>query len=530
MVAFRAFYVAQDSLAVWQEGNSGPEQRVVFAAGDSGLQQFDAYLAQDEDRPGFIVVDVIEEEFAPDTMPKLGMRDRTALMHRRMQRKFPGTPFRLPVYQGSRTSDPDEARAVYSAVTNHELLDPWLEIILRRKVPLAGIFSVPLLAPKLLHDLYKTSGPALFVTQHCGRRLRQVFMQGRHVLSARLSQSPALTDDDYPQFVLTEIGRSRRYLERARLFGSKEQLDVYIVAEASLAERLLARAESDSPLKIHFIKPDVAAKRAGMRGAVDADRLESLYLAHSLRQRTRHNYAVSGECRFWHMRRLRHAIVATAVAVSAACAVLSGLYLSDAWSLNKRSADVESQLVRLTESFRRENEQFDPIKADSHEMKLAVDTGDFILSNRLPAAWVMQQVGLVMGSYPDVQILSLAWSAESATPEAPARPRRGEPPRPVPVPEIALVRADITADIRPFDGNMRRAFSRIDALVSDLRDRTAFSEVVAVEYPFDTRPQSSLSGEIAGPDGAATARFRLRLRLPLNATAAVDTEANDDSV
>ena len=79
------------------------------------------------------------------------------------------------------------------------------------------------------------------------------------------------------------------------------------------------------------------------------------------------------------------------------------------------------------------------------------------------------------------------------------RQQRGEQPLPVPVPAITAINANITADITPFDGNMRRAFARIDALVADLQARTAFSDVAVIEYPLDARPQSSLSATLASP-------------------------------
>lgn len=333
MSAYRAFYVTQGSLAVWQNGKSGLRQAEVFADNDEGLRQFDAYLAEYFEQTSFIVIDVIEEEFAPDTIPKLGMRDRAALLQRRMQRKFPRTPYRLPVYQGRKSRGSDEALVVHSAISNHELLDPWLQIILRHEVALTGVYSVPLMAAELLKCLHKTSLPALLLTQHQQHKLRQVFLHHGHVQSARLSQSVAIADDDYPQFVLTEIGRSRRYLERSRLLSAMEQLDVYIVAEADLAERILERAQSDSPLQIHFIRPEVAAKRAGVGSILQPDRLEVLYLAMSFRRRPKYSYAVSGEARFWHMRRLRNALIGAAVATAAACSIFSGLYLSDTWFL-----------------------------------------------------------------------------------------------------------------------------------------------------------------------------------------------------
>ena len=81
----------------------------------------------------------------------------------------------------------------------------------------------------------------------------------------------------------------------------------------------------------------------------------------------------------------------------------------------------------------------------------------------------------------------------------------------VTVPATNGVSAVITADIEPFDGDMRRAFSRIDALAADLESRTSFDTAHAIEYPFDANTSAAVSGEIAGDSGNQTARFRLRV-------------------
>ncbi|MGB5344766.1 MAG: hypothetical protein WBN23_01245, partial [Woeseia sp.] len=382
MPAERAFYITQGSLTVWQRRAMKPDNGIVFADNDRGLREFDAYLAANVATVSFVLADVIEEEFAQDRMPRLGMRDRKALLERRVRNKFPRTQYRLPIYHGRESKTSDDDIVFHSAISNEELLDPWLGIILQHEIPLTGIFSVPLMAPELLARYQKDASPTMLLTQHQGDKLRQVYVRDGQVQSARLSQSPPIDADDYAQFVVTELNRSRRYLERTRLLSSIEPLHAYIVTDKAVAERIIASAKSDSPLQIHIINQDAAAKALGRRRGLAADRLELLYLAMPFRRRPRHSYAVSGETRFWRMRQLRHATIAAAVSIAALFSVLSSLHLSDAWLLRQRSAAIENQLTQLTETYRRENDQFDPIRAGSHEMKLAVDTGDFILANR----------------------------------------------------------------------------------------------------------------------------------------------------
>jgi hypothetical protein len=308
-----------------------------------------------------------------------------------------------------------------------------------------------------------------------------------------------------------------------------EQLDVCMVADKYIADSVLENAESQSPLQFHFVSPKSAARSLGMESTPAPDRLEALYLSAAVTQRPRFNYATSGENQYWLLRRLRHAIIGTSVAASIIFSILSGWFLSDAFSLKQRNSEIEEQVAQLSETFRRENNRVNPIRADSHEMKLAVDTGDYILANRLPVPWVMQQLGFVMGDYPDVQILDLSWQAEAeATDQAP--PRRSAVKTPVPIPAITTVSAEFSAELRPFDGNLRDAFARIDALVADVAFRTAFSQVQVVEYPLDASPSSALSGEIATGKPQGAARFRLRLTFTVPTAVAGTGGSDDESV
>ncbi len=150
MAAQRAFYVTQGSLTVWHNGAIKPENGIVFADNDSGLRQFDEYLSNNVEAVSFVLADVIEEEFAQDKMPRLGFRDRKSLLERRVRSKFPRTQYRLPIYHGRESKSSGDDIVFHSAISNEELLDPWLQIMLRHEIPLTGIFSVPLMAPYLV--------------------------------------------------------------------------------------------------------------------------------------------------------------------------------------------------------------------------------------------------------------------------------------------------------------------------------------------------------------------------------------------
>lgn len=506
----RVFYVTQGSLRIWQPGPSGAGSPMKFADDDRGLREFDRYLALNSDQDSAMLVDVIEEEFALDSIPKLNMRDRKALILRRGQRKFRRTPFRVSNYLGTPGRKENEFSVVHSAISNHELVDPWLQIILDHQTPLSGIYSVPMLAPRIVKRLFPTNGAVMFVAPHQGTRLRQVFLRDGAIQSARLSHGPGVDDENFAKFVVTEVVRSRRYLDRTRLISAMETLRVCVIGSEENAQDIRSLVDGDGADQYEFLTPEAAVRKLGRKKLQAADHFEEIFLAAVAKRRPKLSYANAGQDRYWNMRRLRSAVIGTSLVTAAACSIVAAVLLSDIWILRDRISTIQSQVEYLAETFRRENEKFDPIKADSHEMQLAVDTGDYLLANRVPVPWVMNQLGAVMGDYPDIALRELQWLAETPPDPNPQR-RRRDVAAPVTVRVTNGVSAVITADIEPFDGDMRRAFSRIDALAADLESRTYFDRAEAIEYPFDANTSAAVSGEIVSDPGNQTARFQLRV-------------------
>ncbi len=521
----RIFYVTQGSLRVWLPGAAGRRVAMKFSDDDRGLREFDRYLSLHPDMTSAMLIDVIEEEFALDSIPKLGQRDRNALIQRRGQRKFRRTPYRVSIYQGTPGRREGEFSVIHSAISNHELVDPWLQLILAHKTPMSGVYSVPLMTPRIAKRLFPVKDAVMFVAPHQGTKLRQVFLRDGAIQSARLSQGPGIEDEDFAKFIVTEVMRSRRYLDRSRLISNMETLNVCVIASEETAGRIRSLVDSNSTDQYRFLTPRAATRKLGQRKLHAADHFEDVFLSAVAKSRPGQSYANAGEDRYWKMRRLRGAIIGSAFVTAAACSVVAAVLLSDVWGLRNRISSIQTQVEFLAETFRRENDRFDPIKADSHEMQLAVDTGDFLLSNRVPVPWVMNQLGAVLGDYPDIKLQELIWLAETP-PDPNPQPQRRDVAAPVRVPVTSGVSAVITADIEPFDGNMRHAFSRIDALAADIKRRTTFDRADAIEYPFDANTSSAVSGEILSRPGSQTARFRLRVYYAL--PDASEQERNSD--
>ena len=515
MAAQRIFYVTQQELLVYLHRRGGFEQSLRFERSEDGLSAFSSYLEGSSQQASMMLIDVIEEEFFADSIPRLGLRDRNALIERRVLRKFSRTPYRLGHYQAGKQHQKNSHDAMYSAVSNPELLESWLQILMLNKTPLSGIHSVPLLGSELLNKLFSAKSSALFMTLHQGNMLRQIFVRDGFSKSARLSKSPEVSDPAFGEFIFAEVLRSRRYLERNRLLSAIEDVDIYLVTDPETADLILASDQGTMPLKIHFVDPAKAARSVGLRVTPERNHLELLYLAMLSRGKRYASYALKSESRYFRLQRLRHSIVGVSLAASIACCAVAGINLVDGLFLRSASAATDKQIQQITETLQRENENLASVRANSLEMKLAVDTGDYILQNRLSVSWVMQEVASVLGEFPQVQIDELNWLALPPNDSQADRARQppGDRPVPVSIPALTSISVELSAQILSFGGDMRDAFATIDRLVASLQENTAFDQVKATEYPLDASPQSAISGEVIRGATDRSARFRLRLDL-----------------
>lgn len=516
MTVRRFFYVTQDALVVWQASGRNMLEEVQFASTDEGYREFARYLENAPQLRAWMVVDVIEEEFVTDALPKVSSSDRRSLIERRLKKRFARTPFRVGVFLGDRRRASDQYNAVYSAITNHELVDPWLEIVEQHKAPLIGVTSVPLISVQLFRQFSKLRENSMLVSQHQGGRLRLVFTKSGQPVSARLSRVMPVANSRFGEAFNSEVVQSRKYLERSRMLDAEDTLNVYLISSMDVASNAFEHATENGYLP-HTIDVGDAARKLGIAGTPSSDHLEALYLAQCSKNRPKFRYETDQHVNYSLLLRFRQTLISAAVSTAVACSVAAGLFASGAYAYRSQTQEMETQISRLEETYRREHKEFEPIRANSHEMKLAVDTGDYIARNSLPIDWVLSELGRVMDDHPDMYIDKLSWTLEAAAdPDASnGRAVRRDQNMPVPIPEVVAVTAKVGGEIRPYDGNLRRAFEKIDWLASDLQARTTFERVAVAEYPIDARPGAALSGEIRrrGDDQLASFALVMTLRI-----------------
>ena len=267
MFAKRLLFLTKNRLTAfpWAKGCvSGPPQR--FTHDDEGRAAFSKYIGHDPRIPVHLMVDLVEEEFRNETMPHVLGPDRSALIERRLSRAFPSTPYRYLDIQGrEKKKGRRDDITVLIGITEPDIITPWLDILRKMKVSLAGIFSLPLVSTPLLKTLDAISPATLMVSWQSASGLRFSFFSGRHLKISRMAPVPDPEPEKYADLFVVELERTRSYLSSLRLMPRDTPLQVVLYTSPEVLDAVRPRCIESATIKFRLMTVNVVAKKIGIK-------------------------------------------------------------------------------------------------------------------------------------------------------------------------------------------------------------------------------------------------------------------------
>ena len=117
----------QATVAVWRR------RRLLscthFDNNEEGWTAFGSFLRSVHGLPVHIIVDTVEEDFRFETLPHIRGRDRTEMVGRKLKQLYRATPYCSFALQERESGKRRDDRYLFAALTNPDLLLPWLRAI-----------------------------------------------------------------------------------------------------------------------------------------------------------------------------------------------------------------------------------------------------------------------------------------------------------------------------------------------------------------------------------------------------------------
>ncbi len=508
----------QVSAARWHGGRLG--ECTVFENSEAGLAAFASHLARGPQLPAHMIVDAVEEDYRFESLPHSFGSDRSEMIARKLKQHYRNTVYCSARMQGRDPGKRRDDRYLFCALTNPELITPWLQAVTERELPVAGIYLLPTVSARLIENLKLKQTNLLVVSIH-GTGLRLSFFREQQLRISRLARIDGSEKEAIKNYA-EEISNTRLYLHALRVMTLDEHLSVLIVdRNDTLVE--LAQA-------IAFDNPNIECQRLGHKEivtslGVTAPALDSssdaLYL-HLLGLRPpEDNLAPDNVTLGYRQHQIRRGIYALAGVTAFAAATWCAITLYQVFDARWDTANARRETTELQTKYQEATRQFPAAPTTAENLRRAVEVSQKIGATTRTPEGTMELVSQALERNPAIVLKTFGWKYDSTAfdagrdgnPSPTAAPPVAPPPT-VPAGGKRKESALVEGEVRPFLGDYRAAIESINRFAETLSQQPNVAEVKVVKLPLNISPSLTLSGNTTDSrEQAGRAEFTIILVL-----------------
>ena len=319
------------------------------------------------------MVDVVEEEYRQDVIPHVGGSDRRSVLERKHARLFRGTKYCHAIIQGRESDGRKDDKVLLTAITKPEIVSPWVDAANEHKVPVAGIYSLPILSQHLLKNIGATGHNVLLISMQSGSGLRQTFFRDKQFKISRLAQMPKMGSAAYASHLMGELEKLRRYLNSLALISRDGPLEIYILSNGELLSDLEKHCRDSSDEKFYLVDIDDLNKRLGIDSSFNSIYAEAAFSQLLLDTAPKNHYAVDAETKYFSLHRLRGALYAASALLLLAGVAWSGFNFLQAVSLKQQAVDAAEKADFYRARYEAARQGLPPTPVEPEDIKTAVE-------------------------------------------------------------------------------------------------------------------------------------------------------------
>jgi hypothetical protein len=382
-----------------------------FAVTAAAAAEFERHLATIRTQPVHLFTDLAEEDFRLDTVPHVGSRDREAILARKLGQMFRNTPFRHAVVQGREAEGRRDDRVLYTAVTNAEVLRPWLDIIERLQAPLAGIHSAAVFSSVMLEELDLLYPHTLLVTFTPGGAMRQTYFRDREIKFSRLTPIDPEEGQSLGTLISEETTRTWQYLDSLRHFAEDDRLEVCVMLHARDHVLVQPSLRDFAQIQHHILDMEQVAAKLALRPAPLSSTAEEVFV-HLFLLRPAENHFASPEMRrFDTLRRARIGLMRVSAVVVAACMGWASWNMSRALETNEHDQRLGQQLAALNREYDQITRTLPSFGVGGSTMRDSVAFYNAAIRSFPRVTDFAVALSGIIGRHPGMRLAQIAWIA-----------------------------------------------------------------------------------------------------------------------
>jgi len=512
----RILYLTSQSITLFHAGRHDADVTGRFTLDETGYLQLRKALAGPDTGPISILADLIEEEFREEHLPHTYGRDRTRLLNRHAGKLFRSTPFRHSRIVGRLKDGRRDSRVLFSALTNRDNVEPLLDLLNELCIPLAGIYSLPLITHHLVKHLPGNNDNVLVITEQPDEGLRETFVCNGQVLFSRLAPINDPSSADYCQVIRNEANKTQRYLNTLKLLPFGAELEVYALSDSVHLDAMQDTCISEGGINYHSVNVAQVAQLAGFRSHPDTRFSDALFAYLLNNRRAPNHYAKSRHLKRLNTWYMQMGLRAAMWLVVVAGATYSGINVIDGLAMSSDARKVAGVAAQVNMNYQQAAGQL-PVKAeDARAMREAIQLADTLEAHQTNLDSLFTLVGTAFKRQTNLQLNRFDWFA-SPDKDAEVAPQQHEtqPTGQVQVSDRYVI-SHIKGQLRRFSGSYLEAHNQINKLVDWITAQPGIHAVTVTRRPLNTQANSSIQGEIKNSGSDSRAEFELRITMEID--------------
>ncbi len=493
----RLLYLSSHQMTAyhWQSGALACEAQ--FSISETGQQQFAHYLAQHPQSTFSLLTNVADEAFHIETIPYLRGADRKAVLARKMGQAFFNAPLCASTSLGHEKSRRKDERVLMTALTNPAFLQPWLDAIRTSEAPLAGLFSLPLLAPILLKKLQVPQEPCLLLSVQ-DQSIRQSYFEKGELHFSRLTPLQHSSIGSIAQTFGTEALKLQQYLSSQRLIGRSQAITAYVLAHPG-AFKAIQNSCIDTPtVRFNILDITECARRTGLKTVPPDTHSELLFLHVLMTNPPPIQFADDGLRHNYRIGQIRSLLQGAGAMTLIGCLLLSGKFWFDAHAVMQETEALRSEAALSRQRYSEVIKTFPSVPTDNETLKSVIDRYRIQERRSTTPTAMYREISRALETEPTIELDSLDWRIGGADPAAAGIIRQNADARAVPEDSESVI---VRGTLRPGSStNTRQLLTTFNRFVNTLRSGTTL-QVDVLQQPFDIESGKSLrSGETSQED------------------------------
>ncbi|MDD5174887.1 MAG: hypothetical protein PHQ05_00505 [Sterolibacterium sp.] len=497
----------------WQDGLLTLEES--FKSDAHGQEAFAAYLPPHRKSLFYLLAEVVEEGFQADVIPHVQGSDRTALLKRKIDQYFYGTPLSLAFTLDRETSGRRDDKILFLALTRPQFFEPWLAALRSAECQLAGVFSLPLIANSYADSrTRKTPGQPkrfLLVTLTRGG-LRQSFLENGQLRFSRLTPLTVDTPDEIASACAVETTRIHQYLIGQRLMERGVVLPALVLVHPSQTASFRAHCANTNELSFEFLDLLAEARRLGLKTPPQDSHSDALFLHLMVRKTPSQQFADASERRLFRLWQARLGLNSTGLVVLLACLIFSGKQLIQLYQLGEATEQIRQQTQAAGQQYAAALKTLPTMPFTSSSLRALINRYDNLVARSATLEPMYQRISAALQLSPKVELDRIDWKLGNNPEEGmPAAGSPTKPTAPIIPADQAFVITDVYAQLPAALKNDERSLKTIIDNFSASLSKDGKVQVRILKLPFAVESTKALKSTDESSVVVEAPRFSLRI-------------------